>query len=1134
MSAHHPERAESPLDIREKLTAAVDKLELVLPCAAPLYNFNHLNTLQGYEHLPFTEALEAYYKLTGLRGYLPEKDFRKHYARGRIDDADLNESLRYNTDGRCREIVLKFSDRPISKQDIWRISLIHDISPLSPSRFRWQINECSALRRFQDDVPKSARDALLGAAQDENQSHHSESETIRNLWETCLKVFQLEKPNLHSEELEELVDLEEFSHSQAEGRQSKFRVSLASQPTLIPQKEMLAEARRDLSHLFEEVGEQLSLRGLLQALTGEDLLDQVRPILIRFCASHLDEGLAAWNLPHREQGLYMAWRGCSPVDFGLDLAELPDGWHQFHAELPEHSVDAVITCLQRLRIPESRWDGYLKRIALEIPGWSGLINWRYHRPQYKANQEAPASLMDYLAIRLFLDVIWIEHISQNTWGIAGNLNELKTYFETNPSEFLGRYTLFSNKLPEYLAVRVQELVMLPRTTPKYRDNWHMVANMIQNWKHNPSSERGERQTVHSHVWRLFLLAQYLGLPGSEASKLSRSDAEQLLAILDELTDSERGYIWLCAYEYRYREDLFNALVQNHGRARWLQRDTRPEAQAIFCFDDREEGIRRHLEETNPNIETLGSPGFFGVPQYWQELDATSTFPHCPVFVKPLNEVHEEPRPGAEKRYQIHKYAYGIKNFLKRVFFVESRRNLLSSKLLIDALSPGVLAALAGKVFFPFQQAALSKKINAALVPPVPTQLAFSTPDDDTTPTPDNPRLGFTNTEQANRLEALMRAIGLTSGFAPLVVLIGHGSIQQNNPHYYAYGCGACNGRRGGPNARLFATIVNRPEIRAQLAERGIRIPDDTWFIGAEHDTCTDEVFWFDLDHLPPTLKPNYEKLKADIEQALMLSAHERCRRMASAPKKPSLQEALSHVRERGYDFSQPRQELGHAASTAAVIGRRSVTRGLFLDRRVYVLSNDSTVDKEAKSLEFLLRNPTPIGVGITFDYYFSAVNNEGFGSGSKVAHNVVGLFGVMQGTDGDLRTWAYSQMVDVQHNIHEPMRLLAVVEATPETLTAIYMNEPSSREPGEGSWALPSLRKFVDGGWLLLSSIHPKTGKISIFDPKQGGFIPWKSYRKLEPLPVVERSMDWYDGHSELRPPALIEPKQTMEVHHAV
>jgi uncharacterized protein YbcC (UPF0753/DUF2309 family) len=102
----------------------------------------------------------------------------------------------------------------------------------------------------------------------------------------------------------------------------------------------------------------------------------------------------------------------------------------------------------------------------------------------------------------------------------------------------------------------------------------------------------------------------------------------LLAPLDELPTTLRGALWQCAYEHHYRDELINALANNHGR--WAARAQRPQAQIVFCIDDREEGIRRHLEELNPRIETLGAAGFFGVVMNWRGLDDREVTPLCPV------------------------------------------------------------------------------------------------------------------------------------------------------------------------------------------------------------------------------------------------------------------------------------------------------------------------------------------------------------------------------------------------------------------------------------------------------------------------------------------------------------------------
>ncbi|MGX2031042.1 DUF2309 domain-containing protein [Methylocaldum gracile] len=1099
-----PQSKGSKPDVRRRLQEAVCHLDHVLPGQAPILNFVHHNTLHGYQHLPFQEALESVERLTGVRGYLPEEEFRKFYAQGRILDEDLAAAFAEMPELGGEEALLRIGDREILRRDVYRIAMVYGVDAVTPSQLNWQIEEMAALDRFQSDIPPEARHRLMDSVKriTGNAEALQEAGLIRDLWDAGLTVLGLEQAAPHPE------DLTDLTVRQAENllNHTKRSSNDAAASTTLARQKMRTEAHALMESAFADVGRGISLRGLLAALTGRDVLDIVRPILIRFSASHLDEGLAAWHAADRREGLYSAWRRSASYDLSLGLCDFPD-WRETVSALPEQAVDAVHAELIRIGLPENRWETYLERLALELPGWSGIINWRQHHPDYEANREAPASLMDYLAIRLVLDRLAIEGLCREIWGIAGTLPSLRAYFERNPSEFLVRHALCQGRLPEYLADCAQQLVAESSPGNFDRERWWSVADMISTWKHSALAEKTQRLTIYNSGWRLFRLAQHLGVSSHDVRALSLQTCEILLAALDDLSPSQRSYLWLSAYERRYREELFNALANNRGRGRWAKRDDRPDAQVVFCIDDREEGIRRHLEELNPRIETLGAAGFFGVPINWRALDDDKVTPLCPVVVTPAHEVREVPRQGQDDLCTKHDRRRALRHRIGAIFNQEIRRNLVSSQFLIGLLSPGVLLALIGKVFFPARQTALAQRADALLVPEVATELFITAASGSAPATPENPRLGFTDSEQADRVAAFLRATGLTYGFAPLVVLMGHGSISQNNPHLAAYDCGACSGRHGGPNARAFAAMANRPEVRGLLAEKGISIPADTWFVGAEHNTCNEDILWFDLTDLPPVSRLAFGKLKNDLDAARRLSAHERCRRLASAPRNPTPDTALAHIAERATDFSQARPELGHATNAAAFVGRRSFSQGSFFDRRVFLISYDPTQDPLGNVLESVLLAVGPVGAGINLEYYFSTVNNERFGCGTKVPHNVTGLFGVMEGAASDLRTGLPRQMIE----IHEAMRLQIVVEHKTEVLTAIYERQPS-------------LQELIGNGWVLLSAIDPDTGEISMFTPG-AGFVVWN--RELRPLPIVERSPDWYAGHAGPLPPALIQQKSS-------
>jgi uncharacterized protein YbcC (UPF0753/DUF2309 family) len=364
------------------------------------------------------------------------------------------------------------------------------------------------------------------------------------------------------------------------------------------------------------------------------------------------------------------------------------------------------------------------------------------------------------------------------------------------------------------------------------------------------------------------------------------------------------------------------------------------------------------------------------------------------------------------------------------------------------------------------------------------------------------QLGFNLEEMAFRVENVLRSIGLVKDFAPIVYMVGHGASSVNNPHYAAYDCGACSGRAGSVNARVFSNMANNTMVRSILKEKGIEIPADTQFVGAIRDTTRDEIVFFDVETLFKANQELHIKNEMTFAKTLDYNAKERSRRFDSINSKLSPAKIHEQILVRSVSLFEPRPELNHATNAMCIVGRRALSKGIFLDRRSFLNSYDYSIDPEGKYLLNILNAAAPVCGGINLEYYFSRVDNQKLGAGTKLPHNVMGLIGVANGIDGDLRPGLPSQMIEV----HDPVRLLMVVEHFPELVADVIRRNPATFE-------------WFANEWVVLVAVHPETRETFHFHNLE--FHPYKTVNN--DLPHVSNIDKLVESHEENFPVFLLD-----------
>jgi len=537
------------------------------------------------------------------------------------------------------------------------------------------------------------------------------------------------------------------------------------------------------------------------------------------------------------------------------------------------------------------------------------------------------------------------------------------------------------------------------------------------------------------AWELVLWRYLHRCHPEQAQNLSwlwRRELDSLPELFERHHAAQRPlWVWQRAAELAYQLPLNRSLSQAVRTPRTVAGT--PSLQAVFCIDVRSEPLRRALEQQNPDIQTLGFAGFFGLPLSVVTPGSDLAQPHLPGLLAPQVEVRlgtpEQANAQARQLNWSARFQEWSQTAAATFTAVEAGGLLYAGKLLGRSLLPGK----------------------------APKRLELSSLRwhwrDSGKP--------LTQADQVTLLRNVLTAMGLTERFASRVLLVGHGSHTHNNPHAAGLECGACGGQSGEVSVRALARLLNDPSLRTPLAEAGITLPDDCRFVPALHHTVTDRI----------ELLEGEDWLSAETTEWLRRASADAQRERASAlGLSPDQADLDQQLKKRNRDWSQTRPEWGLANNAAFIAAPRSVTAPINLHGRSFLHDYNWRTDPEFSRLELIMTAPLVVAHWINMQYNGSTLDNRKFGSGNKVLHNVVGgHIGVFEGNGGDLRIGLPLQSLhDGEQWRHEPLRLSAYLAAPTRAIDAIIAKHPV-------------LQALTGNGWLYLFSLDDETGEVQAY-----------------------------------------------------
>lgn len=501
------------------------------------------------------------------------------------------------------------------------------------------------------------------------------------------------------------------------------------------------------------------------------------------------------------------------------------------------------------------------------------------------------------------------------------------------------------------------------------------------------------------------------------------------------------HLWLKAWEATFQNRLVTYLKTNNISFNTSEEKKQlADAQMVFCIDTRSEMIRRHVESSG-NYETYGYAGFFGIAADYQHYQEDISIKSCPPIVGSPYKITEIPNQELAEQDSNFKYEKKIskaashilkrlKNMLPSSFgFVEGAGAFYGLSLILRSFAPNTFSKIKNR----------NKRDYESFCEPHIMYNGGNTSSVD-----------IAIEEKVAIVRSGFELMGWDD-FAPLVLFVGHGSHTANNPFGSSLDCGACAASPGRHNARLLATLANDKAVRQVLrTSYKIRIPEDTVFIGAEHNTTTDEIVIFDMQ-VPDSHKERLNILKRSLEKV---------QETATAERLNLTNGSVGLAKKKSLNWGETRPEWGLAKNAAFIVGSRELTSSMHLDGRCFLHSYNWRSDNEGKALEAIMVGPMVVTQWINNHYYFSTVDNQKFGGGSKITHNITGQFGVVQGNGGDLKMGLPLQSLQASDTemYHQPLRSTTIIHAPIERVESILRKNKH-------------LQTLLDNEWMYLKVI---------------------------------------------------------------